>query len=290
MRESTRLGVRALVPGRVVGVGLAAVLLAGCGAGVGAEPSAGSSAADAVARAVEKTEGVTSLSYRITGQFPERGRIADEATVRTAQPVAARLRTANLSGDQQGESELRLVDGVLYGSATGDMVQEMGGRHWVSYGPKAKFTTHGGLRMDVGGLRDQVSRNPAREATFLAAAEDVKRIGSEKVGGAGTTHYAGTATVDELRASLDEVKEETAREGRENSLDQYEKLGVDELTLDVWVDGDDHIKRLRTQGFGRHGTLDLTFAFLDHGKAVTVRAPRADDTADLRKPLEKNGS
>lgn len=290
MKESTRLGVRAFVPLPAVGVGLAGVLLAGCGTGVGAESSARSSAADAVARAVAKTEDVTSLSYRITGRFPGRGRIADEATVRTTKPVAARLRTANLSGDQQGETELRLVDGVLYGSATDDMVKEMGGRHWVSYGPKAEFTTHGGLRMDVGGLRDQVSRNPAREAAFLAAAEDVQRIGPEKGDGAGTTHYAGTATVDELRASLEEVKDRAVREGRENSLDQYEKLGVDELTLDVWVDGDHHIKRLRTQGFGRHGTLDLTFTFLDRDKPVTVRAPRADDTADLRKPLKKSGS
>ncbi|MFF5481343.1 hypothetical protein ACFY5C_29005 [Streptomyces sp. NPDC012935] len=281
---------RAFVPRRAAGAGLAALLLAGCEAGAGAEPAAGSSAAEAVTRAVEKTEGVVSLSYRVTGQFPERGRIADEATVRTTQPVAARLRTANLSGDQQGESELRLVDGVLYGSATGDMVEEMGGRHWISYGPNAEFTTHGGLRMDVGGLRDQVSRNPAREAAFLAAAEDVKRMGSEQVGGAATTHYTGTASVDGLRASLDEVKDKATRTGRGNSLDQYEKLGVDELTLDVWVDGDEHIKRLRTQGFGRHGTLDLTFTFLDHGKTVTVRAPRPDDTADLRKPLKKNGS
>ncbi|MDF3140931.1 hypothetical protein, partial [Streptomyces sp. T21Q-yed] len=256
--------------------------------GAGPERSADSPATDAVARAMEKTEGVTSLHYRVTGKFPGRGRMADEATVAT-KPVAARLRTANLSGDQKGESELRLVGGVLYGSATGDMVEEMGGRHWISYGPNAKFTTHGGLRMDVGDLRDQVSRNPAREAAFLAAAEDVKRIGSEKVDGADTTHYAGTATLDELRASLKKIDDKATRQGRENSLDQYEKLGVDELTLDAWVDGDDRVKRLRTQGFGRHGRLDLTFTFLDYGKPVTIRAPRADDTADLRKPLKKNG-
>ncbi|WDF40524.1 hypothetical protein PBV52_28975 [Streptomyces sp. T12] len=282
------LAVRASVPRRVAGAGLAALLLAGCGAGAGPERSADSPATDAVARAMEKTEGVTSLHYRVTGKFPGRGRMADEATVAT-KPVAARLRTANLSGDQKGESELRLVGGVLYGSATGDMVEEMGGRHWISYGPNAKFTTHGGLRMDVGDLRDQVSRNPAREAAFLAAAEDVKRIGSEKVDGADTTHYAGTATLDELRASLKKIDDKATRQGRENSLDQYEKLGVDELTLDAWVDGDDRVKRLRTQGFGRHGRLDLTFTFLDYGKPVTIRAPRADDTADLRKPLKKNG-
>ncbi|KMS69617.1 lipoprotein [Streptomyces viridochromogenes] len=282
-----RLAVRAVLPAAALPA--AVLLLAGCGAGAGAEQSAGSSAADAVARAAERTKGVTSLHYRVTGDFPERGRIADEGTVRT-KPMVARLRTANLSGDERGETELRLVDGVLYGSATDDMVEEMGGRHWISYGPKAEFTTHGGLRMDVGGLRDQVGRNPAREAAFLADAEDVKRIGSEKVDGADTTHYAGTATIDELRTSLKQIKDKSTREGRANSLDQYRKVGVDELTLDVWVDRDGHVKQLRTQGFGRHGVLDLTFTFLDRGKPVTVRAPRADDTADLRKPLKKNGS
>ncbi|MDO0912530.1 hypothetical protein QQM39_17220 [Streptomyces sp. DT2A-34] len=283
------LAVRAFVPPRVVGAGLAALLLAGCGTGVDAEQSAAPPAADAVARAVEKSEDVTSLHYRVTGRFPQRGRIADEASVGT-KPVAARLRTANLSGAEEGESELLLVGGVLYGSASDDMVEEMGGRHWISYGPKAEFTTHGGLRMDVGGLRDQVIRNPAREAAFLATAEDVKRIGSEKADGADTTHYAGTVAVDELRASLGKVDDKATRQSRENSLDQYQKLGVDELALDVWVDATDRVRRLRTQGFGRHGELDLTYTFLDYGKPVTVRAPRADDTADLRKPLKKNGS
>lgn len=275
-----RLSVRAAVPA-------AALLLAGCAGGAGADQDAsGASAADAVARAVAKTEGVTSLHYKVTGSFPERGRIADEGTVRT-KPVTASLRTANLSGAERGETELRLVDGVLYGSATGDMVEEMGGRHWISYGPAAHFTTHGGLRMDVGALRDSVARNPAREAAFLAGAPDAKRVGDEKVDGTGTTHYTGTAAVDELRASLDEVEDKAAREGRRRSLDQYEKAGVDELTLDVWIDGDDRVRRLRTQGFGRHGELDLTVTFLDYGKPVTVRAPRPGDTADLRKPLEK---
>lgn len=278
-----RLSVRAVVPAAVL-------LLAGCGTGAGdAEPSAGSSAAEAVARAAERSEDVPSLRYRVTGRMPERGRIADEASVRT-KPVTARLKTVNLSGEDQGQTELRLVDGVLYGSAPADMVKEMGGRHWISYGPAAEFTTAGGLRMDVGGLRDQVGRNPVREAAFLADAQDVKRVGGEKVDGAGTTRYAGTAAIDELRAGLKGMADKAAREGRERSLDQYEKLGVDELTLDVWVDRDDRVKRLRTQGFGRHGALDLTFTFLDYGKPVTVAAPRPGDTADLRKPLKKNGS
>ncbi len=281
------IAVRAVLP--AVALPAAVLLLAGCGAGAGAEESAGSAAADAVARAAARTEGLTALHYRVTGRFPERGRIADEGSVRR-KPLEARLTTANLSGDQKGETELRLVGGVLYGSASDDMVEELGGRHWISYGPDEEFTTDSGLRMDVGSLRDQVGRNAAREAAFLADAEDVERVGSEKVGGADTTHYVGTATVDELRASLKKVEDKAVREGRANSLDQYEKAGMDELTLDVWVDRDDHVKQLRTQGLGRHGALDLTFTFLDQDKPVTVRAPRADDTADMRKPLKKSGS
>ncbi|MFC5215557.1 LppX_LprAFG lipoprotein [Streptomyces coerulescens] len=283
MSLSIRAAARTAVPAAVL-------LLAGCGTGAGADQAAaGSSAADAVARAVEKTEGVTSLHYKVTGRFPERGRIADEGTVRT-KPLTAGLTTANLSGEEQGETELRLVDGVLYGSAPGDMVEKMGGRHWISYGPAADLTTDSGLRMDVGALRDSVGRNPAREAAFLAGAPDVRRVGEEKIDGAGTTHYTGTAAVDELRASIEDVEDKTTRAGRDRSLDQYEKAGVDELTLDVWVDGHDRVRRLRTQGFGRHGELDLTVTFLDYGKPVTIRAPRPEDTADLRKPLEKKGS
>ncbi len=289
MKRSIGVALPVAVPRRTTGAVLAALFLAGCGAGAEAGRSGDSSAAEAVERAAERTERVPFLRYRVTGRMPERGKIADEASVRT-KPAAARLRTANLSGEGRGESELRLVGGVLYASATDDMVEELGGRHWISYGPAAEFTTAGGLRMDVAGLRDQVARNPAREAAFLAAAEDVERIGTETVDGVDTVRYAGTAAVDELRASLDGIEDEAARQGRENSLDQYEKLGVDALTLDVWVDGDDRVKRLRTQGAGRRGTLDLTFTFLDQDRPVTVRAPRAADTADLRKPLKESGS
>ena len=52
----------------------------------------------------------------------------------------------------------------------------------------------------------------------------------------------------------------------------------------MWIDGDDRIKRLRTQGVGRHGVLDLTHTFVEYGKPLTVEAPRPGDTLDLRKP------
>ncbi|MFJ6084213.1 LppX_LprAFG lipoprotein [Streptomyces sp. NPDC092369] len=262
--------------------GLAVLLCAGCvgGAGGGAGGSSDSSAAAAVARAARATEGVPSVHYRISGRIPEQGQVETEASV-AAKPARARMVTTSRADGNAGKAELRLVDGVLYQSMTENGVaQQTHGRHWADFGPDARFTAGSGLKMDVGGLRDQVGRNPARDAAFLAAADDVRRTGTETVAGSRTTHYTGTATLDHLRDLV------TGK--AKADLAQYKTLGVDELTLDVWVDGDDHVRRLRTQGFGRHGELDLTVTLLDFGTPVTVRAPAADDTVDLREQAGKS--
>ncbi|MDH6217585.1 LppX_LprAFG lipoprotein [Streptomyces pseudovenezuelae] len=259
------------------------LLCAGCAGGIGgAGGSSDSSAAAAVARAARATEGVPSVHYRVSGRIPEQGQVESEASV-AAKPARARMVTSSRDDGKTTEAELRIVDGVLYQRASENGVaQQAHGRHWADFGPDAKFTAGGGLRMDVSGLRDQVGRNPARDAAFLAAAAagDVRRTGTETVAGTRTTHYTGTAALDDLRDSV------TGK--AKADLAQYEKLGVDELTLDVWVDGDDHVRRLRTQGFGRHGELDLTVTLLDFGKPVTVRAPAADDTVDLRAPAKES--
>lgn len=267
--------------GTVGATGLALLLCAGCAGGSGgAGGSSDSSAAAAVARAVRATEGVSSVHYRTSGRIPEQGQVETEASV-AAKPARARMVTSSRDDGNSTEAELRLVDGVLYQKATDNGVaQQAHGRHWADFGSEAKFTAAGGLRMDVGGLRDQVGHNPARDAAFLAAADDVRRTGTETVAGTRTTHYTGTATLDGLRDSV------TGK--AKADLAQYEKLGVDELTLDVWVDGDDHVRRLRTQGFGRHGELDLTVTLLDFGKPLTVRAPAADDTVDVPEAVEES--
>lgn len=273
--------VRAYVPRRAAGAAGAVLLLAAgaVGCGGGAEQSSAESAAAAVARAAKKTQAVTSVHYRLSGRIPEQGRVEAEASVGT-KPAVARLTTSTIGGDHPTVSELRLVDGVLYQrQSENGVAQQVHGRHWAGFGDTAGFTAGGGLRMDTGGLRDQVGHNPARDAALLAASDDVRQAGTEKVDGVATTHYTATAKLDDLRAAL-ESKEK-------KGLLQYDNLGVDELTLDVWIDGEDHVKRLRTQGFGRHGQLDLTVTFLDFGRPVTVRAPAEDDTVDLSKPSKQ---
>jgi hypothetical protein len=108
----------------------------------------------------------------------------------------------------------------------------------------------------------------------------VKKVGTEKVEGVETTHYKGTVTLGQFREALKD-EDEATREKREKSLDQYEKMGVDELTMDMWIDGEDHTKQFRMRGDADKGPLDMTITFLEFNEPVTIEAPPAKDTADL---------
>ncbi|MEU3610894.1 hypothetical protein ABZ725_01075 [Streptomyces sp. NPDC006872] len=259
-----------------VGVlGLSALLVAGCAA-VGGTESGGDSAAAAaaVARAAEKAEQPVSLRYRSTGRTPEEGRIEGEAAI-GVKPQVMSLKSTVLSGPDKGTGEFRFVDGVLY-IGTDEAGED--GKHWI------KFGKHGANA----GMADKVRDNPSHETGFLAAADDLKKAGAETVEGVRTTHYTGTATVDDIRASYKDDATKV-RQRTEKSLAQYEKLGVDELTMDLWIDAEDRTRRLRMQGFGRHGELDLTLTFFDFGKPVTVKAPPASDTMDMAEALKTTG-
>ncbi|MFF9057339.1 hypothetical protein ACF09K_01355 [Streptomyces sp. NPDC014882] len=270
-----------------VGVlGLSVLLVTGCaaaseGAADGGGPTA---AAAAVTRAAERTERIGSLRYRMTGRTPEEGRIRAEAAM-AVEPPAMSLRTTVLGGPDKGAGEVRLVGGVVY---VGSDEADEDGRHWMRFGAPGSSDTPSGVKADTTSLADRVRRNPVHESTFLTAADDLRTTGTETVDGVATTHYEGTAGIDEIRASYRDEAESVRRQ-REQSLAQYEKLGVDELDMDVWIDGDGRVKQLRLQGFGRHGQLDLTTTFLDFGGPVTVQAPPASDTVDLAEERKKAG-
>ncbi|MFF1543610.1 hypothetical protein [Streptomyces sp. NPDC058291] len=264
-------------------LGLSALLVTGCAAGGGGESGGDSAAAAAVVRAAGKAEEPVSLRYRMTGRTPEEGRVKAEAAIGVKPPVMS-LKSTVLGGRDRGTGEFRLVGGVLY---VGSGEPGEGGKHWVKFGARGRSGTSSG-KVDTSTMVDRVRENPSHESGFLAAADDLKKAGVETVGGVSTTHYTGTATVDAIRASYKDDAT-NVRQRTEKSLAQYEKLGVDELTMDLWVDAQDRTRQMRMQGFGRHGQLDLTFAFLDFGKPVTVKAPPASDTLDLAAEAEKAG-
>ncbi|GGW91236.1 DUF1396 domain-containing protein [Streptomyces lomondensis] len=258
--------------------GLGALILAAGAVGCGSEQSPEMTPAAAVAKAAKNTEDITSLRYRMSGTAPGSGQLKGEASMRLKPSIAMSMKVS-ASGEPAtaGEAEIRLVDKAMYIGGGAEMAKEMDGKTWI------KFDLSGsdaGKELDQMGSASQAEQNPAAESTFLTGAKDVKKVGSEKVDGVETTHYTGTVTLADLRTSLKKEDADT-RERREKSIKQYEKMGIDKLTMDMWVDGDDHTKQFRMKGDAAKGPLDMTITFLDYNKPVTITAPPAKDVADL---------
>ncbi|MFF6915718.1 DUF1396 domain-containing protein [Streptomyces sp. NPDC012466] len=257
--------------------GLGALLLAAGAVGCGSEESPEMTPAAAVAKAAKNTEDITSLQYRMKGSVPESGRVEGEASMRLKPTIAMSMKMKAPDQAAGQTVEIRLVDKAMYLGGGAEMAKEMDGKRWLKFDLSGSDAAKD---LDKMGSTSQAEQNPAAESTFLTGAKDVKEVGSEQVDGVETTHYTGTVTLADLRASLKDDKAET-RKQREKSIKQYEKLGVDKFTMDMWVDGEDHTKQFRMKGQADKGPMDMTITFLDYNKPVTVTAPPAKDVADL---------
>ncbi|MGW4545254.1 DUF1396 domain-containing protein [Streptomyces violaceorubidus] len=264
-----------------VGAGLAALLLAagavGCSKDDKASESPEMTPAAAVAKAAKNSEEITSLRYRMTGKVPEEGRVKAEAEMQIKPTLAMSMKMTALDQGADGSAEIRLVDKAMYIGGGPEAAKEMDGKSWIKFDLSAMGA---GDELNQLGGASQADKNPATESTFLTGAKDVEKVGTETVDGVKTTHYKGTVALADLEKSLGD-EDKATREKRQKSLEQYEKMGLDKLTMDMWVDGDDQTKQFRMRGDADKGPLDMTFTFLGFNEPVKVTAPPAAETADL---------
>ncbi|MEW2494982.1 DUF1396 domain-containing protein [Streptomyces nodosus] len=269
------------------GVVLAALILGGgavaCSKGAADEPRM--TPAAAVAKAAKNSQDISSLHYRMTGTVPGSGKVEAEAEM-SMKPLAMSMKMTAEEQGTEGPIEIRLVDSVMYMGGNAELAKEMNGKSWMKF-DLGNLGEDGGLGTDQFGA-GQANQNPAQESTFLTGSKNVTEVGTETVDGVKTTHYKGKITLADLRADLKKQKlDKETREGREKSLEQYESLGADKLTMDMWIDGDDHTKQFRMHGDAEQGPLDITITFLDFNKPVTVKAPPAKDTASLEEMMKE---
>ncbi|WP_064455655.1 hypothetical protein [Streptomyces hygroscopicus] len=283
---------------RAAGAVLAAVLLCGGAVGCGSSGSDGASRdkaeeksseqvrmapAAAVRAAAKKSEKLTSFRYRMTGRTPEDGRIEGEAAMST-EPVAVRMKMRALSQGPDEAVDIRLLNGVMYLNGGKEAAAELDGKSWLkldlsALGEKATGALAGGS------LSRQADKNPADDSAFLSGADNVKRVGEETIDGVRTTHYRGTITLRQMRESLKD-EDAATRERREKSLKAYEEMGIDRLSMDMWIDPDGHTKRFRMRGDADKGPLDMTITFSGLNEPVTVKAPPANQTMDLSQLMQ----
>ena len=237
--------------------------------------------AAAVAKAAKNVEDITSISYRMTGRTPEEGRVKADAKMRLKPDVAMSMKITALDQGTDGTAEIRLVDKAMFIGGGAAAAKEMDGKSWIKFDLSAMGAA-GGESLGAAG---QADKNPAQESTFLTGSKDVKEVGTETVDGVKTTHYKGTVTLDQFRDSLKNETKAT-RETREKSLEQYEKLGIEKFTMDLWVGEDELTKQFRMRGAADKGPLDMTITFDDFNKPVSVVAPAAKDVVDLAEMLK----
>ncbi|MFD5964747.1 DUF1396 domain-containing protein [Streptomyces sp. NPDC060311] len=268
-----------------VGAGLAALLLAAGAVGCGKEDSESPemTPAAAVAKAAKNSEEINSLHYRLTGKTPEEGRVKAEAEMQIKPTLAMSMKMTALDQGAEGTAEIRLVDKAMYIGGSPEAAKEMDGKRWIKFDLSGTGVDE---QMNQMGSASQADKNPATESTFLTGAKDVEKVGTETVEGVKTTHYKGTVTLADLEKTIGDEGEAT-REKRQKSLEQYEKMGVDTLTMDMWVDGDDQTKQFRMRADADKGPLDMTFTFLGVNEPVKVTAPPAAEVADLAEMMEE---
>ncbi|MFF8094408.1 LppX_LprAFG lipoprotein [Streptomyces sp. NPDC016675] len=269
-----------------VGAGLTALLLAAGAVGCsdGGEESPKMTPAAAVAKAAKNTEEIKSLRYRMTGRAPEEGRVEAEAQMQLEPTLAMSMKMTALDQGADAKAEIRLVDKAMYIGGGAEAAKEMDGKSWMKFDLAALGADK---ELNQLGGASQADKNPATESTFLTGADDVEKVGTETVDGVETTHYKGTLNLADLEKSLEGEDKET-RDKRRKSVEQYEQMGVDKLTMDVWIDGDDHTKQFRMRGKADKGPLDMTITFVAFNEPVKVSAPPAKDTVDLAEMMKES--
>jgi hypothetical protein len=127
------------------------------------------------------------------------------------------------------------------------------------------------VRLDSSALGSAQAPNVSQALQYLrGATKNAKKVGTERVRGATTTHYKGTFDLDRAAAALSGSAKTDVQ--RAQSL-----LGSKSLPAEAWVDAKGRIRRMRLTA----QQATVTFELYDFGTHVDIAAPPPDQVTDL---------
>jgi hypothetical protein len=128
---------------------------------------------------------------------------------------------------------------------------------------------------DIDQLRS--SNETGKGLALLGGAEEVEDVGDEDIDGTETTHYRAAVDLRKAVEEADAVRDRAA-------FEQFvERLGDEDIEVDVWLDGEDRVRRRDEQPAPEHSrwsptvTLDLS----DFGVDEQVDVPAESETTDV---------
>jgi hypothetical protein len=257
---------------RLALLALLALLGAGCGAG-------GSSAsASEIAGAAKKTarSGSLEADFTISGAgLNGKG----NGVFNTRKSRSGQLTMKVTAGGRQIPVDTIVTGDVLYMRSPVFARTLTGGKQWIKV-DLAELAKQRGT--DVSSFLN-ASPTPASALAYLAGATDVKKVGSESVGGVTSTHY--DVTVDLQRAASHAKGSLRASVERVISHSRLKTL-----PLDVWVDGSGYIRKVSYQEHAGSGPpSEVTMELHDFGSSVSIKPPPGASVVDLMKTLQQGG-
>lgn len=155
------------------------------------------------------------------------------------------------------------------------------GKPWVSFSTTELSKATG---IDVKGLESQGRQaDPALNAKMLTASKDVRKVGTETVGGVSTTHYQGTFALSDALSKL-------GSQQRAEAQKIFNQTGLDKLNFNLWIDGKQLPRKITlATPPGAKLKLDTAMNYVDFNKPVSIKAPAKSQVADGLK-LKDGGS
>jgi outer membrane lipoprotein-sorting protein len=253
---------------RLALVGTVALVAAGCGGGGGGE----SASPGAVQRAASKTAKAGSLEadFAVSAQ----GLSGSGSGVFNSKQRTGRLKMKlNASGRQIPVDSV--VDGdVVYLRSPAFAQATTQDKQWIKLDLAVLGSRQGST--DLSGLLD-ASPTPANALAYLQGSSTVEKVGSESVDGVNTTHYTVSANLDRAAQHLQGATRDTVQ-------GVISQSGVKNLPLDVWVDENGYIRKVRyDEHAGRRQAAQVTMELHDFGAPVAISAPPSDSVVDLTK-------
>lgn len=148
------------------------------------------------------------------------------------------------------------------------------------------------VRMDLEKLGEQAgvdmqqlmslgANDPRRMLDYIRTAADLEEAGAETVRGVATTRYRGTIDVAKALEALPAEQRPLA----EAAMGMLREAGLDSVPVEVWVDGDGYVRRIRQtysmELGGRQSAARTELELFGFGTPVDVTVPPAEETVDV---------
>jgi hypothetical protein len=132
------------------------------------------------------------------------------------------------------------------------------------------------------GASGQLGQSASEQLKMLRAVSgDVRDEGHEQVAGADTTHYSATVDLRRYPDVMPEDQREAARNGVERLI---ELTGESEIPMDVWIDGDERVRRMAWNQSISQGPVEMkmnvTAEYVRFGVPVEVDVPDDSEVFD----------